>query len=164
MVTLFSNCHIFYCTTSFSIILLSYATTVAFLSFKLDIEFKQAMFYPFSHSKNLFSHLKNCILAIWNEDLLPDEPEESKIFGHHVAFLETLSESVPQLCLQLIILRQFGLSKDTFQAFIQTTALYSSIFATCILFSKVRIYRKHITRKSHQSIYSYFVVEESIYH
>ena len=137
MVTLFQNCHTFYCTTSLSIILLSYATTVVFMKFKLNIKFKQALCYPFSHSKNLWCHLKNCILAIWNESTFPDEPEESKVFGHHVAFLETLSESVPQLCLQLIVLREFGLSTDTFQALTQTTALYSSLFATCLLFSKV---------------------------
>ena len=85
-------------------------------------------------------------MAIWKEDPLSDEPEESKVFGHHIAFLETMSESVPQLCLQLIILRQFGLSKDIFQALTQTTALYSSVIATCILFSKVRIYRIHKNR------------------
>ena len=137
MVTLFLNCHTFYCTTSLSIILLSYATTVVFMKFKLNIKFKQALCYPFSHSKNLWCHLKNCILAIWNESTFPDEPEESKVFGHHVAFLETLSESVPQLCLQLIVLREFGLSTNTFQALTKTTALYSSLFATCLLFSKV---------------------------
>ena len=78
------------------------------------------------------------MIAIWNGEPFPDEPEKSKVFGHHIAFLETMSESVPQLCLQLIILRQFGLSKNVFQALTQTTALYSSIIATCILFAKVR--------------------------
>ena len=143
MVTLFKNCHTIYYIISLSIILVSYATTVVFLKFKFNMEFKHALCYPISHSKNLLCHLKNCVFAIWKGDRLPDEPEESKVFGHHIVFLETMSESVPQLCLQLIILRQFGLSKDTFQALTQTTALYSSVIATCILFAKVRIIRIH---------------------
>ena len=93
--------------------------------------------------KNLLRHLKNCMMAIWKGEPFPDESEKSKVFGHHIAFLETMSESVPQLCLQLIILRQFGLSKNVFQALTQTTALYSSIIATCILFAKVRTRRIH---------------------
>ena len=137
MLTLFLNCHTFYCTASLSIILLSYATTVVFLKFKFNIKFKLALCYPFKYSKNLFCHLKDSIMAIWRGDPLPEESEESKVFGHHIAFLETMSESVPQLCLQLIVLREFGLSKDIFQAFTQTTALYSSVIATCLLFSKV---------------------------
>ena len=143
MVTLFKNCHTIYYIISLSIILVSYATTVVFLKFKFNMEFKHALCYPFSHSRNLLSHLKNCVFAIWKGHPHPDEAEESKVFGHHIVFLETMSESVPQLCLQLIILRQFGLSKDTYQALTQTTALYSSIISTCILFAKVRIHRIH---------------------
>ena len=137
MVTLFLNCHTFYCTTSLSIISVSYATTVVFLKFKLNIKFKQALCYPFSHSKNLWCHLKNCILAIWNESTFPDEPEESKVFGHYIAFLEAMSESMPQLCLQLIVLRQFGVSKEPFQSFTQSSCLFSSLISICLLFSKV---------------------------
>ena len=155
MVTLFKNCHTFYYITSLSIIIVSYATTAVFLKFKLNIEFKQALYYPFSHSKNLLCHLKYCIIAIWNGEPFPDEPEKSKVFGHHIAFLETISESVPQLCLQLIILRQFGLSKNVFQALTQTTALYSSIIATCILFARVRTRRIHTPKYIYLYVYKY---------
>ena len=89
------------------------------------------------HSKNLLKQLKDSILSIWKGEPFPDEPEESKVFGHHIAFLEAMSESMPQLCLQLIVLRQFGVSKEPFQRFTQTSCLFSSLISICLLFSKV---------------------------
>ena len=137
MIMLFTNCHKYYGITSLSIICVSYATTAAFVKFKFNIEFKKSLCFPLKHSKNLLHHLKDSIMCIWKGEPFPDESEESKVFGHHIAFLETMSESMPQLCLQLIVLRQFGVSKEPFQSFTQSSSLYSSLISICLLFSKV---------------------------
>ena len=137
MITLFINCHKYYGITSLSIICVSYATTSVFVKFKFNIEFKKSLRYPLKHSKNLFHHVKDSIMSIWMGEPFPDEPEESKVFGHHIAFLEAMSEAMPQLCLQLIVLREFGVSKEPFQSFTQSSSLYSSLISICLLFSKV---------------------------
>ena len=122
---------------SLSIICLSYATTSVFVKFKFNLEFKKSLCYPLKHSKNLLDHLKDSIISIWKCEPFPDESEESKVFGHHIAFLEAMSESLPQLCLQLIVLREFGVSKEPFQSFTQSSCLFSSLISICLLFSKV---------------------------
>ena len=137
MITLFTNCHKYYGIMSLSIICVSYATTAVFMKFRFNIGFKKSLCYPLNHSKNLLIQLKGSIMSIWNGEPFPDEPEESKVFGHHIAFLEAMSESMPQLCLQLIVLREFGVSKEPFQSFTQSSCLISSLISICLLFSKV---------------------------
>ena len=137
MITLFTNCHKYYGIMSLSIICVSYATTAVFVKFKFNIEFQKSLCYPLKHSKNLLHQLKDSIMSIWKGEPFPDEPEEAKVFGHHIAFLEAMSESMPQLCLQLIVLREFGVSKEPFQRFTQSSCLFSSLISICLLFSKV---------------------------
>ena len=137
MLTLFMNCHKYYGIMSLSIICVSYATTTVFIIFKFNMKFKKSLCYPLMHSKNLLKQLKDSIMSIWKGEPFPEEPKESKVFGHHIAFLEAMSESMPQLCLQLIVLRQFGVSKEPFQSFTQSSCLFSSLISICLLFSKV---------------------------
>ena len=137
MISLFNNCHKYYGIISLSIICLSYATTAAFVTFKFHTKFTKSLCYPLQHSKNLLHQLKDSVMSIWDGKSFPDELEESKVFGHHIAFLEAMSESIPQLCLQLIVLREFGISKEPFQSFTQSSCLFSSLISICLLFSKV---------------------------
>ena len=137
MITLFMNCHYYYGLTSLSIICLSYATTAIFVKLKFNIELKKSLGYPLKHSQNLLNQLRDSIMSIWKGEPFPDETEEAKVFGHHIAFLEAMSESMPQLCLQLLVLREFGVSKEPFQSFTQSSCLISSLISICLLFSKV---------------------------
>ena len=137
MITLYMNCHVYYSIMSLAIMLVSYMSTAIYLKFKLNQDFKKAFLYPYYHGQNLLIHTKNNIMATWNGQSLPEESEESKLFGHYVEFLEAITESMPELCLQLIVLRVFGLSNDPFTSFNQTLSLYSSLISLCILFSKV---------------------------
>ena len=137
MITLFMNCHKYYGIISLSIICVSYATTSIFVKFKFNIEFKKSLCYPLKHSQNLLNQLRDSVMSIWKGEPYPDEAEEAKVFGHHIAFLEAMSESMPQLCLQLLVLREFGVSKEPFQSFTQSSCLISSLISICLLFSKV---------------------------
>ena len=137
IITLFLNCHFYYGIMSLAIMLASYFTTAIFLKYKFNQDFKKAFLYPYYHGKNLLIHTKNNIMAIWNGQPLPDESEESQIFGHYVAFFEAMTEAMPQLCLQLIVLRIFGLSSQSFEQFNQTLSLYSSLISFCLLYAKV---------------------------
>ena len=142
MITLFVNCHFYYGLTSLTIMLISYISTAMFLKYKFNQDFKKALLYPYYHGQNLCICTKNNVLAIWNGQPLPEESEESKLFGHYVAFFEAMTESMPQLCLQLIVLRIFGLSTQSFESFNQTLSLYSSLLSFCLLFSKVSFLKK----------------------
>ena len=139
MISLFLNCHYYYGTMSLAIMLVSYISTAIFLKFKFNQDFKKALLYPYYHGQNLYICIKSNVMAIWNHNgqPLPQESEESKLFGHYVAFFEAMTESMPQLCLQLIVLRIFGLSTHSFESFNQTLSLYSSLVSFCLLYSKV---------------------------
>ena len=144
MITLFINCHYHYGLTSIAIMMLSYVTSAIFLKFKMKQEFKESLLYPYFHSKNLLLLTKENILAIVRGKTLPEESDDSKIFSHYVAFMETITESVPQLCLQILVLRQFGLSKDSYERFNQTTGLCTSLISICILFGMVSKLRQGV--------------------
>ena len=137
MITLFINCHYYYGITSIVIMVLSYVTSAIFLKFKMKQEFKESLLYPYYHSKNLFLITKENILAIVRGKTLPEESDDSIILSHYITFLETITESVPQLCLQIMVLREFGLSKDLYERFNQTTGLCTSLISICLLFGKV---------------------------
>ena len=72
-----------------------------------------------------------------NGDELPEEPDTTKTFAYEIVFLETMSESVLQLCLSCLVIRQFGLSIDSNERFIQITGLFSSLMSICISFGQV---------------------------
>ena len=138
MITLFRNCHFKYGITSLSIMILSYLTTMIYLTVYMKQNFKKSLIYPYYHGRNLLSQTKKSILAIWHGEDLPEESDESKHFGHCVRFLESTTESVLQLCLSCLVLNEFGLSTNEYEKFNQLTSLLTSLISICLLFSKVR--------------------------
>jgi hypothetical protein len=137
MQLLFTNCHNEYAYISLVIIITSYITTVLFLIFKVNQKPIIAMCYPIYHIANIFDQIKDNNIAILNGDELPEEPTAIKAFSYQIMFLETTSESVLQLCLSCLVIRQFGLSIDSTERFIQVTGLVSSLMSICISFGQV---------------------------
>ena len=137
MQTLFNNCHDQYGYISLVIIITSYITTVLFLIFKGHQNPIVALCFPIYHIANIFDQIKNNNIAIMNGDELPEETNASKIFAYQIVFLETTSESVLQLCLSCLVIRQFGLSFNSTERFIQVTGLFSSMICICISFGQV---------------------------
>ena len=60
-----------------------------------------------------------------------------KQYAHGVKFFEAATESVLQLCLGCLILREFGLSNAGYQAFNQLSGIFSSLVSIVMLFAKV---------------------------
>ena len=139
MQTLFNNCHDHYAYISLVIIITSYITTVLFLIFKGNQKPIIALCFPIYHIANIFDQIKNNNIAILNGDELPEEPNATKTFAYQIVFLETTSESVLQLCLSCLVIRQFGLSIDSTERFIQVTGLVSSLLSICISFGQVSL-------------------------
>ena len=137
MQTLFNNCHYQYGYISLIILITSYLTTVLFLIFKGNQTPIVALCFPIYHIANIFDQIKNNNIAIMNGDELPEEPDTTKTFAYQIVFLETMSESVLQLCLSCLVIRQFGLSIDSNERFIQITGLFSSLMNICISFGQV---------------------------
>jgi hypothetical protein len=101
-----------------------------------------ALCFPIYHIANIFDQIKNNNIAILNGDELPEEPTTTKTFAYQIVFLETTSESVLQLCLSCLVIRQFGLSVDSTERFIQVTGLVSSLLSICISFGQREIMLK----------------------
>ena len=137
MQTLFNNCHNQYGYISLVIIITSYITTVLFLIFKDNQNPIIALCFPIYHIANIFDQIKNNNIAIINGDKLPEESNTTKTFAYQIVFLETTSESVLQLCLSCLVIRQFGLSIDSNERFNQITGLVSSLMSICISFGQV---------------------------
>ena len=112
--------------------------TVAYLKHHLNEPTKQAIFYPFYHGRTLFRHMKRNMLAIWKGCDLPDEPAQEKRHTHAVMFIEAISESMPQLSLSCLLIREFGLSENKYEKFNQISGLFSSLMSMVLLFAKVR--------------------------
>ena len=137
MQTLFNNCHPNYGYASLVIIFTSYITTVLFLTFRGNQKPIIALCFPIYHIANIFDQIKNNNIAILNGDELPEEPNAAKRFAYQIVFLESTSESVLQLCLNCLVIRQFGLSVNSTERFIQVTGLFSSLMCICISFGQV---------------------------
>ena len=94
--------------------------------------------YPYYHGRNLFNQMKANTIAIWKGEELPEEEEKEKSYGHCIIFFETMTESLMQLCLNALILREFGLSPNDYEASNQLSGLFSSLISVILLFAKVR--------------------------
>ena len=136
---LFVNCNPNYGTVSLMFLIVSYISTVLYLRYATNETLKSAVSYPLRHSANLLRIVKQNCLAIYKNEALPMESEENKIYCHHITFSEALSESVIQVCMSCLILREFGISTNTFEAFLQLSGLLTSIASTCLAFSKARL-------------------------
>ena len=97
--------------------------------------------YPYHHGRNLFNQMKANTIAIWRGEDLPEEPEKEKSYGHCIIFFETMTESLMQLSLNMLILREYGLSPNEYEASNQLSGLVSSLISVTLLFAKVR--KKH---------------------
>ena len=94
--------------------------------------------FPYHHGKNLFKQMKANTIAIWRGEELPEQNEKDKLYGHCIIFFETMTESLMQLCLNTLVLREFGLSPNRFEASNQLSGLFSSLLSIILLFAKVR--------------------------
>ena len=115
----------------------SYICTAAYLKYHFKEAWGTALLYPFYHGRNLFRHFKRSALAIWRGEDLPEEPDREKQYAHGVKFFEAATESVLQLCLGSLILREFGLSNAGYEAFNQLSGIFSSLVSIVMLFAKV---------------------------
>lgn len=82
-------------------------------------------------------HIWKFITQPGQSDKLESEDEKDKEFAHQISFIEAMSESVFQLCLSCLILREFGISADPFSRFIQVSTFVFSILSISIAFGKV---------------------------
>ena len=94
--------------------------------------------FPYHHGRNLFNQMKANTIAIWRGEELPEEPQKDKLYGHCIIFFETMTESLMQLCLNSLVIREFGLSPNHYEASNQLSGLFSSLLSIILLFAKVR--------------------------
>ena len=120
-----------------AILVSSYICTATYLKYHFKEAWGTALLYPYFHGRNLFRFFKKSAHAIWKGEDLPEESEREKQYAHGVKFFETVTESVLQLCLSCLILREFGLSNAGFQAFNQLSGIFSSLVSIILLFAKV---------------------------
>ena len=98
----------------------------------------KSFMFPYHHGKNLFDQMKANTIAIWRGEELPEQNEKDKSYGHCIIYFETMTESLMQLCLNTLVLREFGLSPNRFEASNQLSGLFSSLLSIILLFAKVR--------------------------
>ena len=94
--------------------------------------------YPYHHGRHLFNQLKANTKAIWRGEELPEQTQKDKLYGHCIMFFETMSESMMQLSLNTVIIREFGLSPNDYERSNQISGLVSSLISVILLFAKVR--------------------------
>ena len=94
--------------------------------------------FPYYHGRNLFNQMKANTISIWRGEDLPEEPQQDKLYGHCIMFFETMTESLMQLCLNTLVLREFGISPNRFEASNQVSGFFSSLISIILLFAKVR--------------------------
>ena len=83
--------------------------------------------YPYHHGRHLFNQLKANTQAIWRGEELPEEKQKDKLYGHCIMFFETMTESLMQLSLNSVIIREFGLSPNVYECSNQISGLVSNI-------------------------------------
>ena len=94
-----------------------------------------SILYPLLENLTTHNTITNT-LAIWNGEELPEEPQQEKLYSHCIKFFETMTESLMQLCLNCLILREFGVSTNGFEASNQISGLCSSLISIILLFAK----------------------------
>ena len=136
--TMKDNCHQKFFRASVSIAVTSYLLTVFFLRYHLNESWKRAFLYPYLLGRNLWNHMKRNIRSICKGQEIPEVSEEEKRYGHCISFFEATTESILQLSISCLLLREFGLSPNDFDRFNQLSGLGSSLMSIVLLFSKVR--------------------------
>ena len=107
----------------------------------------KSFMFPYHHGRNLFNQMKANTIAIWRGEELPEQNEKERLYGHCIIFFETMTESLMQLCLNTLVLREFGLSPNRFEASNQLSGLFSSLLSIILLFAKVRTKHKECSEK-----------------
>ena len=120
-----------------AILISSYLCTATYLKCHFKEAWSKALLYPFYHGKNLWKHLKRSALAIRRGEDLPEEPQREKEYGHGVKFFEAFTESVLQLCVSCLVLREFGLSTVLYESISQLSIIFTSLASIILLFAKV---------------------------
>jgi len=134
--TLANNCHWRFFASSIGILVSSYIITVVYLRCHLQENWMKSFMFPYHHGKNLFDQMKGNTIAIWRGEELPEQNEKDKSYGHCIIYFETMTESLMQLCLNTLVLREFGLSPNHFEASNQLSGLFSSLLSIILLFAK----------------------------
>ena len=148
-IDLYQNCHYRYLSFCLSIIVVSYLTTALFLKFRgLTKNCLTAFLYPFYHIKHLFKQIKAIKKLIFNNVKLPEETEEHVIYVYHITFIEATSESVLQLCLSMLIFREFG-----FKKWIQIASLSTSAISLYTCFVKRQMYMRYNQKPKNAILY-----------
>ena len=81
--------------------------------------------------------MKTSFNSIWRGEERPEKSVKEKIYSHHIIFIEATSESVLQLALSCLIIREFGISPDTWEKVIQLSSLLTSLISVCNAFAQV---------------------------
>ena len=100
-----SNCHFHYFYASITIMIISYLTTVQYLIRRnLSSGWLNATIFPYIHLRNLIMNVTG--------NVSPNEEAFNSVYGHHIRFIESTSESAIQLFLSCLILREFGIESN----------------------------------------------------
>ena len=84
-----------------------------------------------------FEHTKKTLIAISKCQTLPKMSEEDIDFIKKVSFMESITESILQLCLSCLILRAYGLSSQISAMVSQLLSLTSSLLGVVFAFGSV---------------------------
>ena len=63
--------------------------------------------------------------------------KKAKEFNHKVAFMEAITEAPLQLCLSLLVVREYGISAVPGTKILQLTSLLTSSFSICLAYLMV---------------------------
>ena len=88
---------------------------------------------------NSWEHLKKCCKAISKGMPIPQMDRKAKEFNHKVAFMEAITEAPLQLCLSLLVVREYGISAVPGTKILQLTSLLTSSFSICLAYVMVRM-------------------------
>ena len=141
-INLFLNCHYKYGALSLTIMGTSYLTTVFYLYLRLNENFCSALKYPFEHSKHIIQKIKSNWVAIRNGKDLPIASSDERIYSHIISYTEATSESLPQVALACLVIREFGLSPNIWEKSVQILGLITSLISVSVAFAQVNKYIK----------------------
>ena len=138
MVNLFLNCHYKYGVISLTIMGTSYLTTVVYLKLRMKEDLYSALKYPIKHSKHMIQQIKSNCIAIHNGEDQTYESREDKIYSHIISYIEATSESILQLALSCLVIREFGISPDPWEKCVQYVGLITSLISVSLAFAQVK--------------------------
>ena len=103
-----------------------------------ELLYISVLFLDFSNSAWLF--FKKSWNAVKYDEEMPTDDVEGLGFVDEVNFIEATSESVPQTCLNCIVIKHYGFGETMFSKVSTILSLTLSIISLCLAFAKVRMY------------------------